>query len=168
MAVGNDMFVLSVWQRLGHHIPAEVATSPCKCTAGVAAKADYSMAYVDGRVTEMRHDNLANALRPVVSTCSDQSAAERRCRTVGGKEGMVDCQRRADIVAVLMRLSLRQRMSWLRTRLRSRTLLRLPRNQGELRRGLNGPCGRGSESMSQIMLPSGLCHLRWTCGVTIT
>ena len=25
MTLGNDMFVVSVWHRLGHHVPAEVA-----------------------------------------------------------------------------------------------------------------------------------------------
>ena len=45
-------------------------------------------------------------------------------------------------------------------RLRSRTLLRLPRHLGGLRRGLNGPNGRGSGRMFLIMLHSGLCRLR--------
>ena len=25
MTLGNDMFVVSVWHRLGHHVPADVA-----------------------------------------------------------------------------------------------------------------------------------------------
>ena len=57
-------------------------------------------------------------------------------------------------------LSLRQWMSWLRTRLRSRTLLRLQRHLGGLRRGLNGRSGHGSARMFLIMLHSGLCRLR--------
>ena len=52
-------------------------------------------------------------------------------------------------------LSLRQSTSWLRMRLRSRTLLRLPRQLGGLRRGLNRPSGRGSATMYLIMLLSG-------------
>ena len=43
MTVGNDMFVVSVWHRLGHHVPADVAPPPCKCRAGVAAEADHAM-----------------------------------------------------------------------------------------------------------------------------
>ena len=40
---GNDMFVVPVWHRLGHHVPADVAPPPCKCRAGVAAEADHAM-----------------------------------------------------------------------------------------------------------------------------
>ena len=38
-------------------------------------------------MTHMRHDNLANALRMVVSACSCQSAAEPRYRALAGKNG---------------------------------------------------------------------------------
>ena len=58
------------------------------------------------KMTQMRHDNLANALRLVVSACRCQSAAEPRYRALVGKKGMVECQRRGDIVAVLPRLEL--------------------------------------------------------------
>ena len=57
------------------------------------------------KMTQMRHDDLANALRLVVSACSCQSAAEPRYRALAGKKGMVECQRRGDIVAVLPRLA---------------------------------------------------------------
>ena len=42
MTLGNDMLVVSVWHRLGHHVPADVAPPPCKCSAGVAAEADHA------------------------------------------------------------------------------------------------------------------------------
>ena len=58
------------------------------------------------KMTQMRNDHLANALRLVVSACSWQSAAEPRYRALAGKKGMVECQRRGDIVAVLPRLEL--------------------------------------------------------------
>ena len=58
------------------------------------------------KMTQMRHDNLANTLRLVVSACSCQSAAEPRYRALDGKKGMVKCQRRGNIVAVLPRLEL--------------------------------------------------------------
>ena len=53
------------------------------------------------KVTQMCHDNLANALRL-------QSAAELRKRGLAGKKGTVACQRwgAIDIVAVLPRLKL--------------------------------------------------------------
>ena len=57
-------------------------------------------------MTQMRHDNLANALRLVVSACSCQSAAEPRYRALAGKKAMVECKRRVDIVSVLPRLEL--------------------------------------------------------------
>ena len=55
---------------------------------------------------QMRHDNLANALRVVVFACSCQSVAEPRYRALAGKKGMVECQCRGDIVAVLPRREL--------------------------------------------------------------
>ena len=57
-------------------------------------------------MTQMRHDNLANALRLVVSACNCQSAAEPRYRALAGKKGLEECQRRGDIVAVLPWLEL--------------------------------------------------------------
>ena len=110
-------------------------------------------------MTQMRHDNLANALRLVVAACSCQSAAEPRYRALAGKKGTVKFQRRGDIVAVLPRLELTAAVSWLRMRLRSRTLLRLPRQLGGLRRGLTRPSGHGSGRMCRIMRHSGLCQL---------
>ena len=56
------------------------------------------------KMTQMRHDNLANSMR-LVSACICQSAAEPRYRALAGK-GMVECQRWGDIVAVLPRLEL--------------------------------------------------------------
>ena len=102
MTLGNDMFVVSVWHRLGHHVPAEVAPPPCKCRAGVAAEADHAMVCEKvAKMTQMRHDYLANAWRLVASACSCQSAAEPRYQALAGKKGMVESQRRGDIVAVL-------------------------------------------------------------------
>ena len=101
MTLGNDMFVVSVW----HHVPADVAPMPCNCRAGIAAEVDHAMACEKlAKMSQMCHDDLANALRPVVSACSCQSAAEPRYRALAGKKGMVECQRRGDIVAVLPRL----------------------------------------------------------------
>ena len=57
-------------------------------------------------MTQMRHEKLPNALRLVVSACSCQSAAEALYRALVCKKGLVECQRRGDIVAVLPRLAL--------------------------------------------------------------
>ena len=107
MTFGNYMFVASVWHRLGHHVPPDVALPPRRCSAGVAAKVDHAMVRDKvAKMTQMRHNNLANALRLVFSACSCQSAAEPPDRALAGKKGMVDCQRQGDIVAVLPRLAL--------------------------------------------------------------
>ena len=116
-------------------------------------------------MTQMRHDNLANALRLVISACSCQSAAEPRYRALAGKKGMVECQRRGDIVAVLLRLELAA-VDVVQCVCEGCTLLRLPRQLGGLRRGLNGPSGRGSGRMFLIMLHSRLCRLRLRCAGT--
>ena len=52
-------------------------------------------------MTLMAHEYLASAVRLVVSACGCQSAAERRYRALAGEKGMVECQDRGDIVAVL-------------------------------------------------------------------
>ena len=71
MTLGNAMFVVSVWHRLGHLVPADVAPPPCKCSAGVAAEADHATVCEKvAMMTQMRHDNLTNALRLVVSAYS--------------------------------------------------------------------------------------------------
>ena len=107
MTLGNDMFIVSVWHRLGHRVPADVAPPPCKSRAGVAAEADHAMDCGKvAKMTQLRHDNLENALRLVVSACSCQSAVEPRCRALASKKGMVECQHRRDIVAVLPWLEL--------------------------------------------------------------
>ena len=59
MTLGNAMFVVSVWHRLGHHVPADVAPPPCKCSAGVAAEALAIVREEVAKMTQMRHDNLA-------------------------------------------------------------------------------------------------------------
>ena len=58
------------------------------------------------KMSHMRHDNLANALRLVVYACSCQSAAEPRYRALASKKGMVECQRRGDFVSMLPQLEL--------------------------------------------------------------
>ena len=107
MTPGNIMFVVSLWHRLGHHVPADVPPPPCKFSAGVPAEADHAMVCEKvARMIQMRYDNLANALRLVVSACSCQSVAELRYRALAGKKSIVECQRRGDIVAVLPRYAL--------------------------------------------------------------
>ena len=104
MTLGNDKFLVSMWHRLGHHVPTGVAPAPCNCSAGAAAEADHAMVCEKvAKMTQMRHDNLANASRLVLSACSCQSAAELRYRALACKKGIVECQRRGDIVAVLPR-----------------------------------------------------------------
>ena len=68
MTLGNDVIVVSVYHRLGHHVPADVAPPPCKCSAGVAAEAHHAIVCEKvAKMTHMHLDNLANALRLVAS-----------------------------------------------------------------------------------------------------
>ena len=53
------------------------------------------------KMTQIRHDNLAHSLRLVVPAFICLSALETRFRIFAGENGMVECQRRGDIVAVL-------------------------------------------------------------------
>ena len=63
MTLGNDMFVASVWRRLWHHVRADVAPPPCKCSTGVTAQADHAMVCENvAKMTQMRHDNLAKVV----------------------------------------------------------------------------------------------------------
>ena len=80
----RPLFVVSVWHRLGHHVPADVAPPPCKCSAGVAPEADLDHTMVCEKVakmTQMRHDNLANAC----TWSSLPAAANRRRRLATGR-----------------------------------------------------------------------------------
>ena len=102
MTLGNDILVVSVWHHLVHLCLADAAPPACRCSVGVAAKADHAMVCEKvAKMSQMRHAILANALHLVVSACGCQSAAEPRYRTLAGKKRMVECQRRGDIVAVL-------------------------------------------------------------------
>ena len=53
------------------------------------------------KVTQMRHENMANASRLLVSVCSSQLEAEPRCRALAGEKGMVECQRVDDVEVLL-------------------------------------------------------------------
>ena len=91
----------------GTTFPLTCTPRMCKCSAGVAAEASHAMVCETvAKMTQMRHDNLAYALRLVVPACSCHSAAEPRYRALAGKKGMVECQRRCAIVAVLPRFEL--------------------------------------------------------------
>ena len=161
MTLGNDMFVVSVWHRMGHHVPADVPPPPYKFREHIAAEADHAVVCEKvAKMTQMRHDNLANALRLVVSAYSYQSAAEPCYRALAGKKGMVECQRRGDIVAVLPRLELAAVDVVVAHASAKSYAAEAAKTAGWLRRGLNGPSGRVSGRVFLIMLHSGFCHLR--------
>ena len=94
------------------------------------------------KLTQMRHmhDKLVNAFCLVISACSCQSAEERLYRALADtRRAWLNANAGAKSWRCGRGSSLPQWMSWLRMRLRSRTLLRLLRKLGRLRRGLNGP-----------------------------
>ena len=163
MTLGDDMFVVSVWYHLGHLVPADVAAPPDQCSAGIAGKADHALVCENvAKVSQMRHDILANASRQVVSTCTCQSAAEPSYQALAGMKGMVECQRRGDIEAVLPRLRLAAVDVVV-----AHASAKLYAAEAAMtswwteRRGLsvNKLGGRSSGTMFLIMLHSGLCRL---------
>ena len=163
MTLGNDMFVVSVWHRLGLHISADVAPPPCKCSAGVNPEAEHAMVCEKvAKMTQMRQDNLANALRLVVSACTSQSAGDSCYRALAGKKDMVECQCRGDIMAVLPQLELAAVDVVVAHASAKSYADQLPRQLDArgLRRGLNRPSGRGSRRMCRVIPHSGLCRLR--------
>ena len=79
MTLANDMFVVSVWHHLGHHVPADVATPPCKCRAGVFAEADHTMLCENvAKMTQMRHDDLAKRHLASFATPDPESISRER------------------------------------------------------------------------------------------
>ena len=54
MTLYNDMFVVSVWRRLGHHVPADVAPPPCKCGAGATPPSRSESTHTRRTYTGMR------------------------------------------------------------------------------------------------------------------
>ena len=138
---------------------------------GVAAEADHAMVCEKvAKVTQMRHDDLANALRLVVSACRCQSAAEPRYRTLAGKKGMekgmVKCQRQGDTVAVLPRLGLAAVDIVVAHASAKSYAAEVAKTAGWTLRRAERPSGRGSGRMSLITLHSGLCRLRLRCAGT--
>ena len=133
---------------------------PCKCSAGVATDADHAMVCEKvAKMTQMRHDNVVKALRLVVLPAA---AIRRRSLAAGpwrARRAWLNASAGATSWPCCRGSSLRQQMSWLCMRLRSRTLLRPPRQLGGLWRGPNRPSGPGSGRMCLIMLHSGLCRL---------
>ena len=120
------------------------------------------------KMTQMRHDNLANALRLVVSACSCQSSAEPRYRALAGKKGicMAECQRRGDTVAVLPRLGLAAVDIVVAHASAKSYAAEVAKTAGWTLRRAERPSGRGSGRMSLITLHSGLCRLRLRCAGT--
>ena len=106
LTMGDDMFVLAVWHRLRFRVPTDVPPPPCKCSAGVAAEPDHAMVCKKvAKETQMRHDNLARALRLVASYAGLQSALEPLYRALARGAG-VELNRRGDVVVVMPRLEM--------------------------------------------------------------
>ena len=102
--IGDTTFVVSGRHRMGLGVPTTVSPPPCQCGAGCAATPDHAMVCKSvAKMTMMRHNNVASAVRRVICRASCPSSMEpsyRRFRSQtqqGGNEG----QRRGDILAVL-------------------------------------------------------------------
>ena len=94
MTLGDDISVVSVWNRRGHHrghhIFAGVSPALYQCSSRVAAEADNALVCKKvAKMTHMHYDSLPNTLRLVFSAYSCNSATESRYRALAGKKGVV-------------------------------------------------------------------------------
>jgi hypothetical protein len=98
--LGDNTFVVCGRHRLGLGAPTTVSPRPCLCGAGNASAPDHAMVCKSvAKMTQMRHDIVASAVRRVVCRASCASSLEPSYRHLRnrGEAG----QRRGDILVVL-------------------------------------------------------------------
>ena len=102
--LGDHAFVVSGRHRLGTGIATTVTPPPCLCGAGCAASPDHAMVCKSvAKMTTLRHDILASAVRRVIARAGCASSLEptyRHLRSAHNSRG-TEGQRRGDILAVL-------------------------------------------------------------------
>jgi hypothetical protein len=98
--LGDNTFIACGRHRLGLGAPTTIAPRPCLCGAGLAATPDHAMVCKSvAKMTQLRHDLVASAVRRVVCRASCASSMEPTYRHLRqqGDAG----QRRGDILVVL-------------------------------------------------------------------
>lgn len=102
--LGDNAFVTGGRHRLGLGVPTTVAPPPCTCGMGCAASPDHAMVCKSvAKMTTMRHDILASAVRRVICRAGCASSMEppyrhlRASAQQGGGAGL----HRGDVLVVL-------------------------------------------------------------------
>ena len=100
--LGDNTFVVCGRHRLGLGPPTSVSTRPCPCGASDAASPDHAMVCKNvAKMTQLRHDIVASAVRRVVCRASCASSMEPSYRHLQRQQGGNAGQRRGDILVVL-------------------------------------------------------------------
>lgn len=100
--LGDNTFVVCGRHRLGLGPPTSVNSRPCPCGAGNAASPDHAMVCKNvAKMTQLRHDLVASAVRRVVCRASCASSMEPSYRHLQQQQGGNAGQRRGDILVVL-------------------------------------------------------------------
>ena len=103
-ALGDTAFVVGGRHRLGLGVPTTVSPPPCLCGAGCAASPDHAMVCKGvAKMTQMRHDIVASAVRRVVcrSSCSSSSEPSYRHLRASAQQGNATGMHRGDVLVVL-------------------------------------------------------------------
>jgi hypothetical protein len=98
--LGDNTFIACGRHRLGLGAPSTVSPRPCLCGAGDAATPDHAMVCKSvAKMTQMRHDIVASAVRRVVCRAGCASSMEPSYRHLRNRG--VAGQRRGDVLVVL-------------------------------------------------------------------
>mgnify|MGYP001787467346 CR=1 FL=1 len=98
--LGDNTFVVCGRHRLGLGAPTTVSPRPCLCGAGNAATPDHAMVCKSvAKMTQLRHDIVASAVRRVVCRAGLASSMEPTYRHLRNRGAAG--QRRGDILVVL-------------------------------------------------------------------
>ena len=101
--LGDATYVVCGRHRLGLGLPTAVPLRPCPCGAGNAASPDHAMVCKSvAKMTQLRHDIVASAVRRVVCRAGCASSMEPSYRHLRSQQARaVASQRRGDILVVL-------------------------------------------------------------------
>jgi hypothetical protein len=102
--LGDDTFTVAGRHRLGVGVRSATRPPPCFCGAGCAATPDHAMICKSiAKMTQLRHDIVASAVRRVICRATLPSSAEPLYRNLRSqaRSGEAEGQRRGDILVVM-------------------------------------------------------------------
>ena len=87
MTLSTEVFVVSVWRRLGHLSPGDVDPLPCKCSAGVATEAEgQSRLFTCDRDQVLRQNGYSRIRRMSVHAATKQNIGKILLRDPSAKQ----------------------------------------------------------------------------------